>query len=146
MKVDFYHLTLSPVDRVLPRIAEKVLQTGERLLVVAAEPDRREALDKLLWSYSHVSFLPHARAGGAHDAQQPVLIAETVKAPNGATNIAIADNVWREGALQFARVFHFFDADNIAAARDAWKSLAGREDIERRYWQQTESGGWKQAA
>ena len=35
MLVDFYHLTASPIERVLPRICEKVLADGERLLIVA---------------------------------------------------------------------------------------------------------------
>ena len=75
MKVDFYHLTLSPVDRVLPRIAEKVLQSGARLLIVAGDAARRDALDKMLWSYAPESFLPHMPAGGGDDTRQPILIA-----------------------------------------------------------------------
>ena len=37
MQVDFYHLTFAPVERVLPRIAERVLQEGSRLLIVSAD-------------------------------------------------------------------------------------------------------------
>ena len=147
MQVDFYHLTLSPVDRVLPRIAEKVVQTGERLLIVAGDSERRQALDRLLWAYAPDSFLPHAQAGGEADDAQPILIDESASAPaNGATHVAIADCVWRDEALSFSRVFHFFDGENIAAARAAWKALADREEVTRRYWKQTEAGGWEQAA
>ncbi|MFZ5796378.1 MAG: DNA polymerase III subunit chi, partial [Pseudomonadota bacterium] len=45
MQVDFYHLTLQPLDRVLPRIAERVVEGGGRLLVVAESVDQRAALD-----------------------------------------------------------------------------------------------------
>ncbi len=146
MQVDFYHLTIQPLERVLPRIAELVLGSGGRLLVVAGEEAQRASLDALLWSYSPESFLPHAQAGQGDDAAQPVLIAETPDAANAARNIALADGQWRDEALGFDRAFHFFDADRIAGARAAWKTLAEREGVERRYWKQNEAGKWEQAA
>ncbi|WP_298814448.1 DNA polymerase III subunit chi [uncultured Sphingomonas sp.] len=146
MKVDFYHLTASPLERVLPRIAERILAEGGRLLVVEADPARRAALDKTLWSYAPDSFLPHGVAGGEHDARQPVLIAPDVAPANQARNVALADGEWRDDALAFDRAFHFFDDDRIGDARAAWKALAARDGIERRYWKQSDSGRWEQAA
>jgi DNA polymerase-3 subunit chi len=146
VQVDFYHLTLHPLDRVLPRIAERVVDGGGRLLVVAESLDQRAALDRLLWTYAPDSFLPHAQAEGEGDAAQPILIAEQPVAANTARNIAIADGLWREEALEFDRAFHFFDEDRIGAARVAWKALADRPGIERRYWKQNENGRWEQAA
>jgi DNA polymerase-3 subunit chi len=146
MKVDFYHLTRSPLDRVLPVIAQRLLDEDGRLLIVAEDEGARAKLDGLLWSYSAESFLPHAQAGAGDDSLQPVLIAETPEAGNGARNIALADGVWRDEALQFDRAFHFFDEDRIVEARAAWKGLADREGIERRYWKQNEAGRWEQAA
>lgn len=144
MQVDFYHLARQPLERVLPRIAERVLEGGGRLLVVAADEARRGQLDQALWSYAPESFLPHGQAGGAFDAEQPVLISAEIEAPNGARNVVLADGTWREAALGFDRVFHFFDDERIAEARAAWKGLADRAGVERRYWKQTETG-WEQA-
>jgi DNA polymerase-3 subunit chi len=146
MQVDFYHLTESPLDRVLPPIAEKVVAGGGRLLVVAGAGERRAALDRLLWAYAPDSFLPHALAGAGDDAAQPVLIAGDADATNGARNVAIVDGVWRDAALDFDRAFHLFDDDSIREARLAWKALAEREGVERRYWKQNESGRWERAA
>ena len=146
MQVDFYHLTRLPLDAVLPRIAERVLEADGRLLVVAEARQMREAIDQLLWTYSAESFLPHACAGAGEDALQPVLISAECVAGNDARNIAIADGVWREAALSFDRAFHFFDEDSIVAARAAWKGLADRPDVARRYWKQGSSGRWEQAA
>jgi len=145
MQVDFYHLTAQPLDRVLPRIAERVVESGGRLLIVAESGDQRTALDKLLWTYNPESFLPHAEAGG-DDLIQPILIAATTDATNSAGNIALADGIWREEALGFDRAFHFFDADRITEARAAWKGLADRDGVERRYWKQGDEGRWEQAA
>ncbi len=146
MQVDFYHLTAMPLERALPRIAERVVAGGGRLLVVAADQEQRAALDRLLWTYAAESFLPHAQLGAADDARQPVLIAPDVDAANGARNVALADGEWRDDALDFDRAFHFFDEGRIREARAAWKGLAGREGVERRYWKQNEAGRWEQAA
>ncbi|MBY0520815.1 MAG: DNA polymerase III subunit chi [Sphingomonas sp.] len=146
MQVDFYHLTARPLERVLPRIAERVVEGGGRLLIVAGDAGQRGALDRLLWNYAPESFLPHAVAGVGDDPVQPVLIAEDAVAANGARNIAIADAVWRDAALEFDRAFHFFDEERIIEARAAWRALADKPGIERRYWKQGEGGGWEQAA
>lgn len=146
MQVDFYHLTVVPLERALPQIAEKVLAADNCLLIVSSDEKQRDALDKLLWSYTPDSFLPHMQFGAGDDAAQPILIAPHVNAANGAKHIALIDGAWREDALDFDRAFHFFDEDSIKPARAAWKSLEGRNGIERRYWKQNDAGRWEQAA
>lgn len=147
MQVDFYHLTLQPLDRVLPRIAERVVGGGGRLLVVADSGDQRVALDRLLWTYAPESFLPHAQAvGDDSDNAQPILISGEATPANAARNIALADGVWREDALKFDRAFHFFDDERIVEARAAWRALGDRDGVDRRYWKQNDEGRWEQAA
>ena len=146
MQVDFYHLTRAPLDRVLPRIAERVLAGGGRLVVVADDDALAARVDDLLWTYAPDAFLAHARAGAGDDALQPILIAGEADAAFGARNVAIVDGRWREEALGFDRAFHFFDEDSIAAARAAWRGLAGRDGVEPRYWRQDEEGRWQQVA
>ena len=140
MIVDFYHLTASPLERVLPSVAEKVVAGGERLLVVAG-PDQLARLDELLWSYARDSFLPH---GQDRAESQPVLLSADPEAVNGAANIALADGRWRDEALGFGRAFYFFDDAGRDSARDAWRALKGRPDVEARYWKQDERGKWVQ--
>jgi DNA polymerase-3 subunit chi len=146
MQVDFYHLTVTPVERALPGIAVKVVDGGGRLLVVSGEERQRRQIDASLWTWQADSFLPHAQAGAGDDAIQPVLIGEGVEPANGARFVALIDGVWREEALGFDRAFHFFDAEKIAEARAAWKALADRDGVERRYWKQDENGRWSQPA
>ena len=145
MQVDFYHLA-SPVDAVLPRIAERIVEGGGRLLVVASDEALLARLDSHLWSYAPASFLPHGRAGQEGEGDQPVLLSTTTEPLNTARNIALVDGVWRDEALGFDRAFHFFDEDSIAPARAAWRDLAGRDDVEPRYWKQSDQGRWEQVA
>lgn len=146
MQVDFYHLAASPIERVLPRIAERILAEGGRLVVICGDDPLAARLDAHLWAYTPDSFLPHGRTGDGQEATQPVLIATSPEPLNAARNIALVDGIWRDEALSFDRAFHFFDQSNIAAARAAWKALTGREDISRNFWKQDEGGRWTRAA
>lgn len=145
MRVDFYHLTRSGPDSITGILAEKLLGSGEHLLIIAGDEAILEKLDTALWTAKPDSFLPHTVAGkeGNDDTAEPVLLSQTPEdAPNGASNILLADGVWRDEALAYARTFYLFDAATIDAARNAWKMLGTKEDIERHYWKQDEQGRW----
>ena len=145
MQVDFYQLGSTPLEQVIASIAQKLLGEGKRLLVVAEDQGLLGRLDRMLCDQGPTSFLPHALAAGSEDARQPILLASQTDAPNLARNILIADGRWREAALTFDRAFYLFDAATLEGARLAWKLLAGREGVERRYWAQVD-GRWKQQA
>ena len=138
MIVDLYHLSASPLERVLPTICEKVM-AGEGRILVVAEDRLLATLDEQLWTYAPDSFLPHGREG----ENQPVLLSPEPVSANGARNIALADGVWREEALGFDRAFYFFDTAGLDGARAAWRALKGREGVESRYWKQVD-GRWVQ--
>ena len=145
MRVDFYQLGGTPAESVIARLAERLLADDQRLLIVASDEAQLARLDRLLWDEGPTSFLPHGLAGGADDARQPILLSTTPDAPNLARNLAIADGEWREAALAFDRAFYLFDEATLEGARLAWKLLAGREGVERRYWAQ-EDARWVQKA
>ena len=139
MHVDFYQLGGSPLEQVIASLAEKLLADDGRLLVVAADEALACAARPDAVGPGPTSFLPHGIAGGADDARQPILLSTSPDAPNLARNMLIADGEWRDAALSYDRAFYLFDADTLDGARLAWKLLAGREGVERRYWAQ-ESG------
>jgi DNA polymerase III subunit chi len=151
-RVDFYHLTRGPAPMVVARLAERVLAGGDRLLVVAAEREAREALDAALWSAIPESFLPHPPAdhAGADLAMEPIVIAASLGdglgdgVGDGASMAALADGLWRDDALAFARTLFLFDGQGIDDARTAWRTLSKREDVECHYWKQDNSGRWRE--
>jgi DNA polymerase III subunit chi len=134
VQVDFYQLAGIPAEQVIADIAEKVLNTDERLLIIAEDGAYLAKLDRILWDEGAGSFLPHGLAGGADDARQPILLSSSPDAPNQARNMLIADGIWREAALTYDRSFYLFEDATLEGARLAWKLLSGREGIERRYW------------
>ena len=145
MQVDFYQLAGTPAEQVIATLAEKVLEGDGRLLIVAEDEAQLARLDRILWDQGSASFLPHGVAGGADDARQPILLSSSPDAPNQARNMLIADGQWREAALTYDRSFYLFDSDTLGGARLAWKLLAGRDGVERRYWAR-EGGRWVKKA
>jgi DNA polymerase-3 subunit chi len=141
VQVDFYQLGGTPPEQVIASLAEKVLERDGRLLIVAEDEPFLARLDRMLWDQGATSFLPHGLAGGADDARQPILLSTSPDAPNLARNMLIADGTWRDAALSYDRSFYLFDLSNLEEARLAWKLLAGREGVDRRYWAR-EDGKW----
>jgi DNA polymerase-3 subunit chi len=141
VQVDFYQLAGTPAEQVIASIAVKVLAQDGRLLIVAEDEPFLARLDRMLWDQAPTGFLPHGLAGGTDDARQPILLSTSPDAPNLARNMLIADGRWRDAVLSYDRGFYLFDNGTLEGARLAWKLLAGREGVDRRYWAQ-EGGKW----
>jgi DNA polymerase-3 subunit chi len=141
MQVDFYQLAGTAPEQLIATIAERLLSSDGRLIIISEDEAFLAKLDRMLWNYQPTSFLPHAIAGGPNDARQPVLLSTSADAPNLARNMLIADGVWRDSALSYDHSFFLFDDRNLEGARTAWRSLGGREGVERRYLA-LENGKW----
>ncbi len=143
MRVDFYQLTRDPAEKVLPVIAQKILDQGQRLLIVSTDKGQLEGISKALWSWKPDSFLAHQEAGDGDDSIQPILLSQVPIAANGAKFIALADGIWCDEAMSFDRAFYLFPTERTDDARAAWRALGDNADIERRYWKQ-DGGKWVQ--
>lgn len=144
MKVDFWQLSHDPVEKVTALIAQRVLDTGERLLVVSADPDQRARVARALWQAGPESFLANGEADAAGAERQPILLAGEVVSVNHATHAVFADGRFRE-APGFARSFLLFDEPSRQHARETWKALEEREGLERAFFRQ-EGGKWVKVA
>lgn len=146
MRVDFYQLSRDPVERVAALLAGKAVQAGLRVVIVCSDAGRRQAISDALWAQDGAAFLAHGMAGEEHEARQPILLSPACEAPNGATMAIIADGQWRPEAESFDRALLLFDAAATDAARDLWRLLAPREDIDNRIFKQGDGGGWREGA
>lgn len=148
-EVFFYHLTRSPLQQALPDLLERVLSRGWRALVRGVDEGRLRWLDDMLWQGRDDGFLPHGLAGGAHDAEQPVLLATGAENPNKAEILLLVDGakITPEQAQGYTRVCLMFDGndpDAVQAARRDWKALTDA-GIAAQYWAQ-EDGSWVKKA
>ncbi len=147
-RLDFYHLTLSPLERALPRLLLRAWRSGARVVVLAGSMERVRALNSLLWTFDANTWLPHGCAEDGHAEAQPIWLTDREERPNGATLAVLTDGMAVADPADWVRVLDVFngrDPDAVAAARGRWRSArdAGHE---LHYWQQTEQGGWAEKA
>jgi DNA polymerase-3 subunit chi len=143
-EVGFYHLRSTPLERALPRILERALTEGHRVVVMAGSAERVDHLDALLWTYDDASFLPHGTARDGSGDRQPVWLTIADENPNGATMLVLVDGARSARLDAYARCFDMFDGNDeaaVTAARERWREAkaAGHRLV---YWEQSE-GKWE---
>lgn len=150
-EVWFYHLVRQPLDQVLPALLEKAVGRGVRVVVQVGAPERVDALDERLWTWSDESFIPHGAARDGDAAMQAVWLTTGDENPNNATmrifveGARAADAAASGAAEAYERLILMFDGgdpDAVADARAQWKSLK-EAGYTLSYWQQGETGGWE---
>ncbi len=80
--IDFY---FNAEDRlqVACRLAGKALSQKKRVLVYAPEPDLASRIDRMLWTWPAIGFVPHCPAHDPLAADTPVLIGAGEETPPG---------------------------------------------------------------
>ncbi|MDP1627812.1 DNA polymerase III subunit chi [Parvibaculum sp.] len=147
-EVLFYHLQNAPLEQVLPQLLERSLERGWRAIVRAGGPERLDALNNVLWTYSDDSFLPHGTKDDGPAALEPVFLTVDDENPNNAYVLFLVDGAAPGNIGPYERCVLMFDGRDeaaLAAAREHWKTLKA-EGHDATYWQQDERGKWEKKA
>ncbi|MGP9789060.1 DNA polymerase III subunit chi [Roseinatronobacter sp. NSM] len=148
-KVMFYHLTRNPLEVTAHMLLDRAYQTGWRVTVRGRDPDILARLDDTLWLGNKASFLPHGLAGGAHDADQPILLTNDHDCPNAPACLMVIDmaDMAPTDADALERIWVLFDGNDAAAlahARGQWKAVTAA-GVLAEYWSE-DSGRWQMKA
>ena len=147
-EVSFYHLLHTPLERALPKLIEKVLESGARAVIRTESAERAEALNSVLWTYDQDSFVPHGTARDGNAEEQPVWITPEDENPNGADILVLTDGAVAADITGYRRCLEMFDGRDETAVTDArrrWTDYKAA-DHALTYWQQTERGGGEKKA
>jgi DNA polymerase III subunit chi len=147
-EVRFHHLERRRVDQALPRLLERALEEGRRVLVRASSEEMVAALNERLWTYDDASFLPHGAAGDGDPMTQPIFLTSELENPNAATMLVRLSGVEAvETDDAFDLVVLMFDGRDEAAlahARGEWRRLKDQSRTIS-YWRESDEGGWERA-
>jgi DNA polymerase-3 subunit chi len=147
-EVRFHHLERRRVDQALPRLLERALEEGSRVLVRAASDELVAALNERLWTYDDASFLPHGAAGDGDPMTQPIFLTAEAENPNAATMLVRLSGVEaRDSDDAFELIVLLFDGRDDAAlaeARSQWRRLKDHGGAIS-YWRESDDGGWERA-
>ncbi len=143
--VQFYHLRSTSRERAVPKLMEKALGSGGRVVMMAASDAALRSMSEALWTNDPNSFLPHGSAREANAEQQPILLTLADENPNNADILCVLDGVSPASLAQYSKVLDVFDGGDeaaVAAARQRWARYkeAGHK---LQYVQQQPGGGWK---
>ncbi len=144
----FYHLTRSAEDDLIRTLLTRALAQGWRVMVRGTDDATLARLDTRLWAVPEDGFLPHGLAGGAHDADQPVLLGQG-DAVNAAEGIILTDGATAtvDEARSLSRLWVVFNGADDAAvtqARTLWRTLTDA-GVPAEYWSE-DSGKWAKTA
>lgn len=141
----FYHLTRSGADETLLTLLGRAASQGWRVMIRGADAVNLTRLDDLLWTRPADGFAPHGMAGGAQDADQPVLLGQGAIS-NAAQVLALIDGAdfAVDEMADLERLWVLFDGGDAAAldhARDLWRR-ATEAGLAAQYWTE-ETGRWQ---
>jgi DNA polymerase-3 subunit chi len=146
----FYHLERKTLEDALPALLERTRERAWRAVVRVGSPERMEALDSHLWTYSEQTFLAHGAAAEGHAARQPIYLTTEDENPNGAQVLFLVGGSYPEDwtaptLAQLERIVLMFDGrdpDALAFARAAWRN-AKESGHAVTYWKETPAGKWE---
>lgn len=129
----------------MPKLMEKALSTGSRVVIIANSDASLKTLSDALWVNDPASFLPHGNARDAQAAEHPIVLTLADVNPNQADILCVLDGVSPESLPNYAKVLDVFDGsieEEVTAARQRWARYkqAGHK---LQYVQQQPGGGWK---
>lgn len=147
-RANFYHLTGSAPEALVPRLITRARQEGWAVDLRSTQPRMISKLDDWLWR--EPGFMAHGVEGGPHDAMQPVLLrvveGDPPDAANNALCIVALDGaaVSPEACLKAGLVCILFngrDEGALQAARSQWRALVAG-GVAADYWSEA-SGRWE---
>lgn len=147
-EVSVYHLTTHPLEKVLPKVLEKVYGGGLRALVLTDTPEHMQALNASLWTYSSAAFLPHGIDGNKLNdpADNPIWLSIEPANKNNASVLVLTNGRSIEDLSPFTRCVDIFDGNDPQALESAKKRCdqyqkSGHTVV---YWKQSLNGNWDQ--
>lgn len=116
--IDFY---FNAADRfeVACRLAGKAVAQNKRMLIYVPDADAAQKIDRMLWTWPAISFVPHCLATDALAAETPVLIASDIES---ATGCEVLLNLAQQCPEFFARYERLLEI----VSQDAEDRKAGR--------------------
>ncbi len=108
--IDFY---FNAADRlqVACRLAGKALKQNQRVLIYAPDPNLASQVDRMLWTWPAIGFVPHCAVHASLAAETPVLIASGEETPEGCEVLLNLGTECPPHFERFARLLEVVAAD-----------------------------------
>lgn len=147
-QVTFYELITTSLEKTLPKILEKVYESGLKAVVKCESDERLKTIDSTMWTYTTLGFLPHGSANDPKEFQpyQPIWLTTGIDNPIDATVLVITHQDC-SSIENYERILDIYDGNtenaiDLAKQRANYYKTLGFEIIT---WKQTLKGTWEKA-
>ena len=144
-QVSMYELTVTPLEKTLPKLMEKVFESGKNSIIMASSEDRVENLNNILWTFSTLTFLPHGSKKDGFADLQPIWLTTQQENPNEATVMVLTDGAQHCDLEKFERCLDIFDGseeDGVSKAHQRIQEYIAQGHTVA-YWKQDLKGKWE---
>lgn len=146
MQVTFYELITTSLEKTLPKILEKVYESGLKAVIRIESTERLKAIDSAMWTYTTLGFLPHGSNADpeAFHIHQPIWLTLGNDNPINATVLVITTQEYATDKF-YDRILDIYDGNDPACVQAASARMDtyrenGNEVI---LWKQTLKGTWE---
>jgi DNA polymerase-3 subunit chi len=110
------------------RLVRKIYRAGQRVVVCCDDPERLDAFDEALWTFSPQEFIPHVRAEDPLAAETPVVLTVAADAMPWHEVLVNIGSATPAGFARFERLIELVGADDPdrGLGRQRWKFYRDR--------------------
>lgn len=143
-KITFYQVMNGEMIKSSCIILEKCLKNNFKTFVLMEDEEKKELLNKTLWTFSQKSFIPHGSDVDPMPEKQPIYLSTKDECPINA-NLLMLIGKYRVDIGSYERVIIIIDGSskldlkNAQEMRESLKNLG--HDIE--YYKQSSNGSWE---
>jgi DNA polymerase III subunit chi len=118
--IDFY---FNAPDRlqVACRLAGKAMKQNQRLLIYAPDSESAARIDKMLWTWPAIGFVPHCAVHSPLAAETPVLIGAGEETPHGCEVLLNLGAECPPHFERFGRLLEIVDEQSVEPARERFR-------------------------
>lgn len=144
-EVIFYQLKSSgdQFERTACQILEKCYKSGKQTLAKCSGQEQLENINRLLWTFSQKSFIPHGTIHDPHPEVQPIFITVDEENLNNSSILALIDCDF-SNVSSFERVIVIFsdlNKNSAALAQKQYDSFKKIYDVT--IYSQSDKGSWE---
>lgn len=146
MQVTAYAHTHKPILKSLPKLLEKVYESGARAVVVVDE-HLVDEVDSQLWTFTPLAFLPHGSSKMGMAEHQPIWITSKQENPNQAQICVLVNQGGTSdyGDLGFSRILDLYN-ENEESSREYFHKRCNsyvEKGFSLTIWADSPTGTWE---
>lgn len=112
-KISFYQTILDLTDKSICQLAEKCYHSNLKVVILVANNEIQERINRLLWTYSQKQFIPHGSKLDPLPEKQPIYITTELENPNNSKVLMLLNPEDIINFTQFERIIIVYDTPQV---------------------------------